>query len=265
VLFLDEFSQAEDDVKKPAAELIYKGHVGNTHLPPGWRVLSAGNRMTDRSGVLRELMFIVNRRGLISIDANAPAWIDWANRQAPDNRPHHMTISFAQKNPDIVFKDAVPEGSDPFCTPRSLCLMDQELQALRSDADIKANRMPLDPVSREVAASWIGKASAAQYYTHLKYADELPDIGDVLADPRGAKLPANRDAQMVAAYMLAHNVDEKNADSIMAYNERLGIEMQVLMVRAVSAQAERAAALFSTARISQWLSKNKKLLVASCS
>jgi hypothetical protein len=263
VLFLDEFSQAEDEVKKPAAELIYKGHVGNTHLPPGWRVLSAGNRMNDRSGVLRELMFIVNRRCLLSIDANLPAWLDWANKQHPEHRPHHMTISFAQKNPDIVFKDAVPDGYDPFCTPRTLCLMDQDLCALRTDADIKANRLPLDPVAREVAAGWIGKASAAQFYTHLKYADELPDLDDVIADPKNAKLPANRDAQMVAAYMLAHGVTDRNADSIMAYTERLNIEMQVLMVRATSAQDERAATLFSTPRISQWLSKNKKLLIAS--
>jgi hypothetical protein len=263
ILFLDEFSQAEDEVKKPAAELIYKGHVGNSHLPLGWRVLSAGNRMTDRSGVLRELMFIVNRRCLLGIDANLPAWLNWANAQPPEHRPHHITISFAQRNPDIVFKDAIPDGYDPFCTPRTLCLMDQDLQALRSDNDVARGRLPLDPVAREVCAGWIGKASAAQFYTHLKYADELPDIDDVIRDPANAKLPAARDAQMVAAYMLAHNVNDKNADSIMAYTERLQIEMQVLAVRAVTAQEDRTAAVVNTAKFGQWLSKNKKLLIAS--
>jgi hypothetical protein len=263
ILFLDEFSQAEDDVKKPAAELIYKGHVGNKHLPINWRVVSAGNRMTDRSGVLRELMFLVNRRCLLSIDANLPSWLNWANAQPPEHRPHHMTISFAQKNPDIVFKDSVPEGYDPFCTPRTLCLMDQDLRSLRSASDIAHNRLPLDPVAREVCAGWIGKASAAQFYTHLKYADELPDLDDVVKDPKGAKLPAARDAQMVCAYMLAHSVDDKNADAIMVYTERLNIEMQVLTVSAVTAQDARAANIINTKGFGAWLSKNKKLLIAS--
>jgi hypothetical protein len=265
VLFLDEFSQAEDEVKKPAAELVYKGHVGNCHLPLGWRVLSAGNRMNDKSGVVRELMFIVNRRGLLTIDANLPTWTNWANSQNDANRPHYLTLSFAQKNPDIVFRDSVPDGYDPYCTPRTLCLMDRDLRSLRSAEDIRTGRLPLDPVAREVAAGWIGKGAAAQFYTHLKYADELPDIADIIKDPSTAKVPAARDAQMVAAYMLAHNIDIKNADSIMAYTERMQIEMQVLAVRAMTSadDGKRGAALVNTARFGQWLMRHKTLLVQS--
>lgn len=263
VLFLDEFAQAEDEIKKPAAELIYKGNVGNCVLPVGWRVVAAGNRMTDRSGVLRELMFIVNRRCKLSVDASLPSWLDWANRQPPAKRPHYLTISFAQKNPDIVFKESVPEGTDPFCTPRTLCLLDQDLAALRTQADIDKDRLPTDPIAREVAAGWIGGASAAQFFTHLKYADELPEISDILKDPGKAKLPANRDAQMVCGYMLAHNVTDKTAAPMMAYIQRLNIEMQVLAIRAITAQQDRARAIVSQPAFTTWLVKNKELIVAS--
>lgn len=263
VLFLDEFSQAEDEVKKPAAELVYKGTVGTTRLPVGWRVVAAGNRLTDRSGVLRELMFIVNRRCLLNIDASLPAWLNWANAQAPEKRPHYLTMSFAQKNPDIVFKDSVPEGTDPFCTPRTLCLLDKDLAALRSADDERKDRLPTDSLAREVAAGWIGGASAAQFFTHLKYADELPDISDIVKDPGKAKLPANRDAQMVCGYMLAHNIDDKTASPVMKYIQRLQIEMQVLAVRAISAQQDRAKAIVGQQEFTQWLMKNKDLIVAS--
>lgn len=263
VLFLDEFSQAEDEVKKPAAELVYKGEVGTTRLPQHWRVVSAGNRMSDRSGVLRELMFLVNRRCQLSIDPHLPTWLEWANALEPDRRPHYLTLSFAQKNPDIVFKDAIPAGSDPFCSPRTLCLLDADMMALRSAEDKRHNRLPLDAISREVAAGWIGQGEAAQFFTHLKYADELPDVADIEKDPEKAKLPANKDAQMVCGYMLAHNVTDKNASPLMRYLKRLNIEMQVLAVRAVTAQQARAVSITSTKEFTSWLKDNKELLIAA--
>ena len=263
VLFLDEFSQAEDDVKKPAAELVYKGNVGTCELPGGWRVVSAGNRMSDRSGVLRDLMFLVNRRCCLGIDPSLPAWLNWANAQPPNRRPHYLTKSFAQKNPDIVFKDRVPDGSDPFCTPRTLCLLDRDLAALRTTDDIAKDRLPTHSTAREVAAGWIGGAAAAQFFTHLKYADELPDVEDIEREPSKAKLPATLDAQMVCGYMLAHNVNEKNAAAMIRYMRRMHIEMQVLAVRAISAQKEHAKAVVAQPEYVEWLMANKELIVAS--
>lgn len=263
VLFLDEFGQAEDEVKKPAAELLLKGNVGTFELPLDWRVVAAGNRLTDRSGVMRELMFIVNRRCRLSVDPSLPAWGLWADAQPDGKRPHYLTRSFAQKNPDIVFQDKVPAGADPFCTPRSLCLMDKDLRALRSAEDIAKDRLPLDPDAREVAAGWIGGGSAAQFFTHLKYADELPDIADIEKDPAGAKLPPNRDAQMVAGYMLAHNITEKNASAMMRYINRMHVEMQVLSVRAITAQPKPSLYVVNTTEFGKWLGKHKDLLIAS--
>ena len=161
VIFLDEFGQSEDDVKKSAAELLYRGRVGTCELPPSWRVLAAQNRMSDRSGVLRELLFLVNRRCLLSIQPDVDTWVNWANKQPKAIRPHHMTISFARKNPNIVFKDEIPPGADPFCTPRTLCLMDRELRSLRSDDEEARDAMPTDGVARELVNGWIGEGAGA--------------------------------------------------------------------------------------------------------
>ena len=267
VLDMDEFGQAEDDVKKAAADILLYGSCGSASLPELWRVVAASNRMSDRSGVSRNLTFLVNRRCQHNIDPSLPVWLEWANRQAPDQRPHYLSISFAQKNPDLVFRDAVPAGTDPFCTPRTLCLMDQDLRALRSAEDIAKDRLPTDAGAREVCAGWIGSGEAAQFFTHLKYADELPDISDIEKQPKRAKLPAARDAQMVCGYMLAHHVTAKNAPQIMEYLERLNVEMQVLSVRAITAQAdtfpERAAAIIDTREMSNWFARHKDLLMAS--
>lgn len=263
VIFLDEFGQAEDDVKKAAAELLYRGRVGTCQLPKGWRVIAAQNRMSDRSGVLRELMFLVNRRCLLPIQPNITTWLEWANNQPKADRPHPMTISFAYKHPGIVFQDAVPQDSKPFCTPRTLCLMDRDLRALRSPAEVAADAMPTDNVARELVYGWIGAGPGAEYFTHLRYHEELPDIADIVKDYAKAKLPESKDAQMVCGFMLAHHIDAKNADHVIRYIGRLHREMQTLTMRTIGQQQAKAQALNSNKLYTEWLLKNKDILVAS--
>lgn len=263
IVFLDEFSQAEDEIKKPAAELVYKGQVGDWRLDNGWRVVSAGNRMTDRSGVMRELMFIVNRRARLKIDPSMPALLNYVAALPEDTRPHYLTVSFARKNPDIVFKDSVPEGHDPFCTPRTLMLLDRDLKALRTPEDVARNRLPTDAVAREVAAGWIGDGSAAQFFTHLKYADEIPELDTIERDPAAAKLPPNKDAQLVCSFMLAHGFNTKNGAKLLAYLNRMHIDMQVMCVSTIAQQGSKAAELMSLPGMTAWLAKNRQLLAAS--
>lgn len=265
VLFLDEFGQAEDDVRKPAAELLLCGTVGNTTLPQGWAVVGATNRMSDRSGVGRELMFLVNRRCLLKIEASLPAWLEWANKRSEATRPHYLCMSFAQRQPDIVFGSELPADGSPFCTPRSLCLMDRDLRALRTPEQIKLDVLPMDDLAREVCEGWIGRGAAAQFFTHLKYADALPTLEEIERDPMRAKCSDDRAVQMVAGYMLSHRLTEKNAKPILTYIQRLCTEMQVLALRSIAASPDgkRTAALMAQKDYTAWLTKHKDLLVAS--
>jgi len=281
VTFFDEFSQAEDDVKKSLANVILEGRLGDRRLPSAWRVVSAGNRSSDRSGVMRELMFIVNRRCRLKIEPNLPAWLDWATGDASSRSPvahvpqwlrrkqdataklHFMTIAFAQKNPGIVFEDKVPEGTDPYCTPRSLQLMDRDLLALRSDEDYANDRLPTDGIAREVCAGWVGSGAASQFFAFLKYADLLPDIADIIKDPASAKLSGDMGAQMITAYFLAHHIEEATAEPILRYIDRMKSEMQILCVKTVSQQVERNKALVVNPMYNRWLIKYKDVLIAS--
>lgn len=259
VLFLDEFGQADEDVKKPAAELIYKGNVGTHRLMPGWRVIAATNRVSDRSGVMRELMFIINRRMLLNVNPQLQPWLAWA----ANKNVHYMTVSFARLNPGVVFKEDVPEGTDPFCTPRSLVMMDRALRAIRSDEDKLADKMPLDDIAREACAGLVGGATMGQYFTHLRYADEIPDPDDVGKDPGSAKVPAKQDAQMVTAFMLSHHVKPDYAETFMQYISRMHVEMQHLAVRTINADVKKAAYFTTTARYRNWLMANKDTFIAS--
>jgi hypothetical protein len=265
VLFLDEWGQAEDDVKKPAAELLLHGRVGNWVLPKTWRVICASNRTSDRSGVMRELMFIINRRGLINIEGRLTPWLTWVETQRDHLRPHYLTVSFAQQHPGVVFRDTVPDGADQFCTPRSLCLMDKDLRAIRTQAqEDKGELVDMDdPVVHEIIASWIGTGAAGQYLAHLKYADQMPDIDDILKNPATAKLPPGQDGQMVAVFKLTEHINQDNAPQFLRYIARMHQDMGVFAVNTINADDRRARFVFPLAEYREFQRKNKQVLFAA--
>jgi hypothetical protein len=266
VVFLDEWGQADEDVKKPAAELLLNGNVGTWRLPKTWRVSAATNRVTDRSGVMRELMFVVNRRSLVKVEPRLDPWLGWVETQREHKRPHYLTVSFARSHPGVVFRETVPDGSDPFCTPRSLVRMDKDLRAIRSDEDRIANKMPdmdTDPLALEVAAGCIGSGSAGQYMAHLKYADQLPDVDDIINDPEGAKLPRGQDGQMVCAYMLVEHIGEDTAGPFLKYISRMHKDMGIMAVTTINADPKRARFVYPTPEYREYQRKNKNVLIAA--
>jgi hypothetical protein len=275
MLFLDEWGQGDEDVRKPGASLIHKGLVGTYALPSRWRVVAAQNRTSDRSGVQRELMHIVGRRFLLGIDPDLATWLNWADDQTAGLRPHHLTRAFARKQSDIVFRPTLPDSPEPYASPRTLCMMDRDIRVLRTEDDIEHDRLPMSDLARELCASVIGKASAAQFFTHLRFADELPDLADILDEPTKAKVPSGKDAQMICAYMLADVIDDDTAKPVFRYVRRLATEMQVLNVAVITgksdvnntaasmAQVRRTKALVVLPEYQDWLMQHKDTLLAS--
>jgi len=264
ILFLDEYGQAEIEIQKASAPLILSGEIGADRLPePGWRVIMASNRMKDRSGVQRRLAFLTNRRMLLPVSATYSCFEDYCNGLPEQHRPHHMVMSFANTNTGIVFREEVPPGDDPFCTPRSLLAMDRDLRSLRTKEDVTQDALPTDMIAREVIAGHIGPGEGAQFMTHLKYHGELAAIEDIVRDPAGAKLGAREDVQLVTAFMLSHHVSARNCKSILQYMRRMEVELQVVTMRQINNTAEKASVVMNTKEAVDWLLKYRDLLVAS--
>ena len=153
IVFLDEFRQAGHDVQKPAAELLLNGRVGDSKLPPGWMVVAASNRESDRSGVQRELAFVSNRRMEIKVSPDLESWVDWAERKAI----HWAAIAFAKAHPGKIFSDKVPDKPGPFTTPRSFVKMSYLI-----------GELPMEMFT-EAAAGMIGEGSAAEFVSFLRF------------------------------------------------------------------------------------------------
>jgi hypothetical protein len=251
ILFLDEYGQGEADVKRASAELLLKGAVGPWKLPKGWSVIAASNRANDRSGVTKSFDFVINRRVEIHIDADVGAWETWAFKNGVDP----VLITFAVQNPNIVFAGEVPDKQGPWCTPRSLVLLDRMLRPKKA----RLGHFPDDPVTTELATGMIGPSAASQLMATIRLSHAMPKYADIIANPKTAKKPDAPDAQMLVVYELAGRVDESDVDPIIQYVDRFPAEFGVTFTKAAVA---RNPMLINTNAFGGWCQKNASLMSA---
>jgi hypothetical protein len=251
VLFLDEFGQAEADTKRAAAELLLNRRVGKWQLPDGWSVVAASNRASDRSGVTKNFDFVINRRIAIDITDDLASWEDWAWKVGL----HPSFIAFGKSNPETVFQDGVPDKQRPWCTPRSLVMLERLFTRMLG----AHGQLPTDEVAVELASGLIGAGEAAQFMAHVKLGNEMPSVEEIKADPKGCKVPTAPDGQMLVCYTLAAAVTEKDVDPIITYVERMPKEFTVTFAKAA---CRRNTKLVTTRAFSDWAMRNASLMAA---
>jgi hypothetical protein len=254
ILFLDEYGQGEADVKRASAELLLNKQIGPWKLGgenhAGWGVIAASNRADDRSGVTKEFDFVINRRGQYNITASVDAWTDWAvaNSISP------LTIAFANQNPHIVFDAKVPDKQGPWCTPRSLVMLDRKMQVKFN----RTGRFPDDPHTLEGAQGLIG-AGAAQYFAFVRLEREMPKFEAIIANPTKEKVPEKPDAQMLVVYNLAHRVDTQNIEHVIKYVERMPKEFSITFAKAACKRDQK---ILVTPAMRKWSTENSSLMAA---
>lgn len=250
ILFLDEYGQGEADVKRASAQLLLKGELGPWKLPEGWVIVAASNRAADRSGVTKSFDFVINRRAELHIVPDVDAWVEWANTAGVSP----TTITFARKNPHIVFDGKIPEKQGPWCTPRSLVMADKVIQSMSSLGDLSENTLAMKAV-----ISLIGEAAAQQYFVFLKLETEVPEVSDIVASPDKVKVPDKIDVQMLTAYHLAHMVKLDTLAPISKYMERFDAEFGVTFLKAA---VERDKTLAKSPVFLDWCKKNSALMAS---
>lgn len=114
VLFLDELNLAPLSVQAAAYQLILDKRVGSYCFPKTWKMVSAGNRETDRANVYKISAPLANRFMHVSVQPDLDAWVKWAK----DKKINESVISFLLVRPTLLFQ--MPNDSQKaFPSPRS--------------------------------------------------------------------------------------------------------------------------------------------------
>ncbi len=259
VIFLDEFFQADYLVQKAVAPLILERRIGDYQLPEGWWVVCASNRMSDRSGVAKPLMHLVNRTRMMEVELSVDAWLAWAQQ----NDIHPMGCAFAKHQPGVVFSADVPSDPKPFCTPRSFTSAMKLMKNVAGDS----MDLPSDTVTQEMVAGDIGDGAAASFFGYIKVAEFLPSYEEILADPAGAKVPPDHklDAAFAAQQMVIYHAtkaeDYDVLDKVWEYVERLPLELATSTAQQLLENGN--AGLLNAPRIAKWMIKHNALVLSS--
>ena len=251
ILFLDEFGQAEGDVKRAAADLFLNRRIGPWQLPHGWVVVAASNLLSSRSGVTKSFDFIINRRAEFHIQDDLQSLLKWMSK----NDIGVEFTSFTEAYTEIVFAEGVPDKQGPWTTPRSLVKVARVLDRMRDDKGF----IPTDKTATRIASAWLGIEHAAQLMTHIKLGTEMPAVEDIIRDPDGTRVPPKPDAQMLVVHRLAHEVTEKTAKPIIQYVERMPKDFAVSFCRAA---CRRNSKLVYADAFDAWMDRNGSLMAA---
>lgn len=228
ILVLEEFDKANPEVKKPCAPLILYGGFGDWWLKQGTARIILSNHADDgRQGSTKEFDFVINRKVLYSATQSLESWTTWAAKAGI----HPLFIAFVEEHPATVFGNNLPEKQGPFCTARSLCMLESVAKRGLIDDD---GQIIDDEAFVETASGAIGSVATRDLTTFFKFKDEVPGWNDIKNNPGGAKVPTNAAAQLMAAHIAAYNVDPNTCSAAVHYVQRLRPEFYITFAKAAT-------------------------------
>ena len=249
ILFFDEFPQAPPEVQKAVAPALLDHTLGGHPIPSGWMVVCAGNRTEDNAGANDMLSHVINRMCLIDVKASEPdEWIEWAANHgiAPE------LMALAKIRPDVIFSAPDLSVSDtPYCTPRSVHAL----------SDV-ANRWPNGLAGmvktgpgRSVIRGFVGQGAASEIYGIMTMAVNLPQLDQIVADPKGTPVMKKPDEAYACLMMVAMRAKVEQKDQVVEYITRYDPNFALVGIAALLDRDVE----FSNKGIGQWVRDNATL------
>jgi MoxR-like ATPase len=196
VLFLDEASSATPSVQAAAYQLVLDRQLGEAKLKKGWRLVLAGNRVTDGGVAFRLSMPLANRMLHVEVRPSLEAWTRWAL----DCGIHWDVLGFLQFRPSLLmtFEGALKSREVAFATPRSWEMVSK---ILAREPDTRAELL------ETLVAAAVGPGVASEFIAWRALKKELPDLDAVLAG-KAVACADKADVRYAAAVALASRIIE---------------------------------------------------------
>lgn len=223
ILFMDELVSATPATQAAGMQLTLKNAkgqhaIGDYVLPEGFSIMAAGNRETDRGVVHRMPTPLANRFVHLEAECDPNAWIGWAL----ENNISAELIAFIRFKEELLFKFDPKLDSKAFPTPRSWVTTE----------DIVNDGIPED-VKYHMIQGTVGQGPGSEYWAFRKMVNELPSLEEIRLDPKGTKLPD--DKQMSARYaittLMGAHTNDATFEAFLTYSSRMQPEFQCVFIK----------------------------------
>ncbi len=241
IWLIDELSDASVQVQNVHCGPIYDRVAGQTRLSDDLIIMATGNRVEDRSGANRLTTKLANRLSMIEFESHHEDLIQHAIDQEWDP----IQIQFHKFRPALVNEFKPERLVNP--TSRSW----ERVNMIPGD-------LPTNIYMEHVKAE-VGEGAAAEYTSFRKIAKDLPDIDDILADPKKAYAPPSTEPATLWALCgsLARHVKATNIDNLETYLKRLPPEFAMMVMRDIASLQPN---LTATKAFGRWAAANKEVL-----
>lgn len=218
IIFIDDLTATSKSVVASLLMLIQERRVLQYVVPDGFMIIAAGNRVEDNSFCDELSAAMRSRMTHIDFVPNFEEWIEWAYKA----NIHESVISFLKfKSGTSYFHTTSREMTDTaFPCPRTW--------------EYASNFVKLDlpdKILREAVMGCVGVAAGNEFMTYRKIYEKLPDIDEIMKNPKTAIVPQSPDAlHAVVTSVAARAADYKHHKAIIDYATRLPEEFQVLLL-----------------------------------
>ena len=247
VLFADEFNQAAPQVQSALGGLVHDGICGEYHLPEGWIVVAAGNRVSDKAAAQRMPSHIRNRFCHLHVIPDIPSWCDWAgkNNIAPELVAFQRLRAGENGGKGLLHVMPKDDNENAYPTPRSW------VKASKYVGAPKALRVKL-------MAAHVGAPYASEFDAFIDLYASIGDLQDIVKNPKTAKLPDNPSTRYAVSTGIARMATKANIDNVVVYAKRLPRESQILVIHDATVRDE---ALKNTKAYGAWAVENQDLVI----
>lgn len=229
LIWLDEYYQAQLDVRKAVSQLLPKPHMlDDWKLPEGWVIWGASNPPEWRAGTVPPMGHEKSRWIELNIAPHPDSWHEWGHK----NDIHPLYMAFAKEQPHQVFSTEPPKDRNaPHCNPRSLVMAhDYHVLGAGDGGFLEAST---DSVDYEVVSGSIGQGAARALFTYMRVQDVMPTAAEMLADPTGCKVPPKEriDARYACMMQAVHYASPETNEALFEFVKRLDKEMTVSSIK----------------------------------
>ena len=252
IVALEEIVSAPQSVQAAAYQLTLDRRINDRVMKPGWGMVLTGNRMTDGGVVFKMPTPLANRVTHLDIESHFDSWREWAL----DSDVDLSVVAFISFRPDLLntFDDHVTKKlkGDAFATERTWEKASKYCLTGAPDAAL----LPL-------LAGCLSEGVATEFYGFRKVWHSMPNIDQILIDPKGAPVPDDSATQFAVATALAQRAEPTNTDVILTYAERFADERQrpEIMALCVKDMLRKNPMCATTKAFNQWASKYSDLIV----
>ena len=237
LLLLDEFNSAPMSVQAAAYKIVLDRMVGQHKLHPKVATMAAGNLTTDKAIVNRISTAMQSRLIHFEIKVDLDSFIKWAD----NNKIDHRIKSFVQFKPEALHKFDPNHNEETFPCPRTWEFTSRLIKPMD---DLPITKLPL-------IAGAIGEGMAREFFSYSQVYGKIPTIGQIASDPENVSMGDEPSVHHALAGLVGHHMTVKNADNLMKFLSRLGIDYQVITLRAAIA---RDPEIMETKAVKGWIS-----------